>query len=184
MKKWSLRGFSLLWIIHIYDYWTLDKTVITKALIEVHLGKGTMLTANFLRSAFNCPGNLRSGFLWCFQLQNAGNLRGGLPWCPWHQLQKRVWRGITSDRWWPQTLWLKPGGWGRHRSVRLVSASWYQSVQAFVKLKLLPDLKQMSYNASLSMQKDSSEFSTSWRYHVTRWILIKNKTRGKLCRSL
>ena len=81
---------------------------------------------------------------------------------------------MTSDRWWPQTLWLKPGGWGRHRSVRLVSASWYQSVQAFVKLKLLPDLKQMSYNASLSMQKDSSEFSTSWMYHVTWWILIEN----------
>ena len=26
----------------------------------MYLGKGTMLTANFLRSAFSCPGNLKS----------------------------------------------------------------------------------------------------------------------------
>merc|ERR1712098_490280 len=72
------------------------------------LGKGIMLTANFRRSQFSWPGNLR----------------------PQVQPERPA-----------ETKWLR---------------SPYVGVVSFSVRK------QMSYKASLSMQKLSSEFSTSW----------------------
>ena len=72
------------------------------------LGNGTMLTANFLKSAFSWPGNLRLV--------------------------------VTPD---------------------MVSETrWFKS--PYVGVASLSVRKQMSYRASLSMQKVSSVFSTSW----------------------
>merc|ERR1711970_1520725 len=73
---------------------------------KCNLGKGTMLTASFLKSALSCPGNLR--------------------------------HVVTPDI--------------------VIDTRWLRS--PYVGELSFRVLKQMSYRASLSIQKDSSVFST------------------------